>query len=81
MLLQLPDNTSGLTSVLVPTCGYSAAGEPFGACLYNGYSTTAGGLFGTAFPYCVFTQGSSRLSNKTEFFFSVLDLDQSVLAW
>ena len=24
-----------------------------------------GGLFGVAFPYCVFTQGSSRLSNNS----------------
>ena len=40
------------------------AGEPFSACLYSGYSTTAGGLFDAAFPCCVFTQGSSRLSNS-----------------
>ena len=63
MLLQLLDNTARLTSASVPACGYSAAGEPFGACLYSGYSTTAGGIFGAAFPSCVFTQENSRLSN------------------
>ena len=48
----------------VPACGYSTAGEPFGACLYSGYSTTVGELFGAVFPCCVFIQESSRLSNK-----------------
>ena len=64
MLLQLLDNTTVLTSVPVPACGYSAAGEPFGACLYSGYSTIAGSLFGAAFPYRVFIQGCRRLSNN-----------------
>ena len=36
MLLQLLDNTAGLTQAHVPTCGYSAVGEPFGVCLYSG---------------------------------------------
>ena len=48
------------------SCGYSAAGEPFGACPCCGYSTTAGSLFGTAFPCRAFTPGSSRLLNKDE---------------
>ena len=65
MLQQKLDNTTGLTSAHVPACGYSTAGKPFGACLYSGYSTTAWSLFGVAFPYCVFTQGSSRLSNNS----------------
>ena len=64
MLLQLLDNIAGLTLAPAPACGYSLAGEPFGACLYNSYSTTAGSLFGAVFPFCVFTQGSNRLSNK-----------------
>ena len=63
MLLQLLDNIAGLTLAPAPACGYSLAGEPFGACLYNSYSTTSGSLFGAAFPYCVFTQGNNRLSN------------------
>ena len=64
VLLQSLDNTAGLTSAPVPACGYSTAGEPFGACLYSGYSTTAGSLFDVAFSCCVFTLGSIRLSNK-----------------
>ena len=28
-----------------PCCGYSAAGEPFGACPYNGYSAAVGETF------------------------------------
>ena len=35
MLLQLLDNTAGLTFAPVLACGYSAASEPFGACLYS----------------------------------------------
>ena len=50
------DNTAGLTSAPIPACGYSPTGEPFGACLYSGYSTTVGGLFGAAFPCCVHTR-------------------------
>ena len=63
MLLQLLDNTVGLTSVPVPACGYSVVGESFDACLHSSYSTTVGGWFGIAFPCRVFTQGNSRLSN------------------
>ena len=55
MLLQLLDNTTGLTLVPASACGYSLAGEPFGACLYSGYSTTTESLFGAAFPCYVFT--------------------------
>ena len=49
----------------VPACGYSTAGEPFGACLYSGYNSTAGSLFGVVFSCYVFTQGSSTLSNNS----------------
>ena len=44
MLQQWLDNTVGLTSAPVPACGYSPASEPFGVCLHNVYSTTAGSL-------------------------------------
>ena len=54
---------AGLTSAPVPACGYSAAGEPFDACLCSGYSITAEGLFDAVFLCCVFIQESSRLSN------------------
>ena len=61
MLLQWLDNTAGLTLAPAPARGFSAAGEPCGAYTYSGYSIIAGSLFSAAFPYCVFTQGSSRL--------------------
>ena len=37
-----------------PCCGYSAAGEPFGAYLCRGYSVAVGSPFG-ACPYRAFT--------------------------
>ena len=46
-----------------PCCGYSAAGEPFGACPFYGYSTTAGSLFSAVFSCRAFALGSSRLLN------------------
>jgi len=38
-----------------PYCGYSAAGEPFGACPCNGYSQQQGALFGACPLPCVHT--------------------------
>ena len=39
-------------------CGYSTAGEPFGACTCSGYSIIIESLFDAAFSYRVFTQGA-----------------------
>ena len=62
VLVQLSCCKAGLTSAPVPACGYSMAGEPFGACLYSGYSTIAESFFDAAFSFCVFTQENNRLS-------------------
>ena len=42
-----------------PCCGYSAAGEPFDAYPYNGYSVTVESLFDVVFSYCAFIQGAA----------------------